>query len=177
MREEFKKLKQISLCLIISFGLFACGGNSNDSVGVKKTASAKSDRSHFFDKPYECFFTSISKTSGKTFTYLYYYHPEKNWKIKLSKPKKDFSNKIAMFDTSDGKYAGSYTGVYPDIKQIKFSSFFPNQKSTSNSRYSKLKKDDCKLTKDLSVFELPDVKSLVCMDMKKTGICDALKKS
>ena len=53
--------------------------------------------------------------------------------------------------------------------------FWPNKKSTADKPYSKLNKDDCQVMKEPSVFELPDGKSLACMDIKKTGICNTLK--
>ena len=139
--------------------------------------SSKKSREHFYDKPYECLQTKTSKRSGKKYTTLFYYHPEKNWKIKLLKVKNKGLVKVAMFDTSEGRYAGQYDGIYPDIKKLKFQTFWPNQKRIANTRYSKLNKDDCQLMKDLSIFELPaDTKSLACMDIRKTGICKGLKK-
>ncbi len=137
--------------------------------------SAKSRKAHFFEKPYECLSTKTSKKSGKKSTNLYYYHPDKSWRMKLSKAKKDSPIKIVTFDTSEGRYAGRYTGVYPDIKKIEFDTFWPNKKSTADKPYSKLNKDDCQVMKEPSVFELPDGKSLACMDIKKTGICNTLK--
>ena len=157
-------IKALTLFLLFSFS------------SITLADSSKSSRAHLYDKPYECLFTKISKRSGKKYTNLFYYYPEKNWKIKLLKVNNIGIVKVAMFDTSEGRYAGIYDGVYPEIKKIDFHTFWPNQKRIANNRYSKLNKDDCQLMKDLSIFKLPaDTDSLTCMDIKKTGICKALK--
>lgn len=129
---------------------------------------------HFFDSPYQCLSSHTSKRSGKQYTTLHYYHPKKNWLIKLGSVKKNSMIKIANLYAPEGRYDGHYKGVYPEIGKVKFGTFWPNKRSKVVMLSSKLKKSDCQKITNSSVFDLPYLSTLECMDPKGTGSCKAI---
>ena len=84
--------------------------------------------------------------------------------------------KVANLYTPEGRYDGEYSGVYPEIKNIKFVNFWPNKETKDIKVSSKLEKSNCQLLADSSVFDLPYLATLECMDPIETGICKSIKK-
>ncbi|MFT6068049.1 MAG: hypothetical protein ACJAT2_002167 [Bacteriovoracaceae bacterium] len=131
---------------------------------------------HFFDSPYECLSTHTSKRSGKVHTTLSYFHPSKNWMIKLSGVKKNSPFKVANLYTPEGRYDGTYKGVYPAINEVKFGTYWPYKKAREVKLSSKISKSNCSLLKNKTVFDLPNLGTLECMDPKGLGTCKAINR-
>ncbi len=133
-------------------------------------------KAHFYDSPYECLSSHTSKRSGKKHTTLTYFQPSKNWMIRLSGVKKNSSFKVANLYTPEGRYDGSYKGVYPAINKVKFGTYWPYKKNREVKVSSRISKSDCSLLKSKSVFDLPGLDKLECMDPKGLGTCKAINR-
>jgi hypothetical protein len=129
---------------------------------------------HPYESPYECLTKRTSKRSGKTYTTLNLIHPAKNLLIKLSGVKKKGTFKVANLYAPEGRYDGSYKGIYPNHTNIKFLTFWPNKNARVIKLLSKVDKSNCKKTSDSSIFNLTYLGSLECMDPKSTGSCKSL---
>lgn len=131
---------------------------------------------HFYDSPYECLSTHTSKRTGKVHTALHYIHPKKNWMIRLSGVKNTSNFKVANLYSEEGRYDGTYKGIYPEIKKVSLMTYWPYKAKKVVKLPSKISKNDCKVMKDSTVFDLPNLKSLECMDPKNLGTCKALNR-
>lgn len=128
-------------------------------------------KAHFFDLPYKCTYESTSKRTGKVRTSLYYYHPKKNWYLRLGAVKSSSPLKVANLYTPEGRYDGSYKGSYPNNLKAKLGNYWPYKSKKVVKVFSKLSKSNCELLKDESMFNHPYLSSLECMDPKGLGTC------
>ncbi len=131
---------------------------------------------HFFDSAYECSYTSTSKRTGKTRTNHYYYHPKKNWYLRLGDVKGTSPIKLANLYTPEGRYDGSYKGTHPEPIKVTLGTYWPYKVKRAVKVFSKLNRGDCKPLKDDSIFNYPDLNSLECMDPKGLGTCKAINR-